>query len=115
MLCGSYTVRKVRFMSSVPAQKLREIVLQILYSIGIGSTDREALETLLSHELSLSQTTISQAYDRALTVLKGLSQIDEDIASASQAYDQYVYPLSSETSSALASSKCSMMAIFPPK
>ncbi len=79
-------------MSGVPAQKLREIVLQILYSIGIGSADREALETLLSHELGISQTTVSTAYDRALIVVKGLEQIDEDITSASQAYDPVRIP-----------------------
>lgn len=74
-------------MAGIPAQKLREIVLQILYSLGLAPADQEALESLLAKELSLPVKAITAAYNRAQEVLKHLEAIDTQIAETSQAYD----------------------------
>ncbi len=74
-------------MAGIPAQKLREIVLQILYSLGLAPPDQEALETLLAKELSLPVSAITTAYKRAQEVLTHLNAIDTQIAETSQAYD----------------------------
>ena len=74
-------------MAEIPATKLREIVLQILYSLGLAPADQEALETLLAKELSLPVKAITAAYARAQEVLKNLEAIDTQIAETSQAYD----------------------------
>lgn len=74
-------------MSSVPAQKKREAVFQILFSLGMGDTNQESMELLLSKELGMSRQNVGQAFQRALAVLDAVITIDEQIGEVSKTYD----------------------------
>lgn len=74
-------------MSAVPAQKFREAVLQILFSLEIAQSTQEDLETLLSRELGVSRHVIGQAYHRALAILEQVQDLDRQIAEAAVNYD----------------------------
>lgn len=70
-------------MSSVPAQKFREAVFQILFSLEVGEAEQESLEFLLSRELGISRKNIGLAYQRALKILEVIKDIDAHIAQVS--------------------------------
>ncbi len=73
-------------MSTVPAQKLREAVFQMLYSMHMATADRKAIEDLLAKELAISKAAAATAYDRANAVVGHLQELDERIASATLAF-----------------------------
>jgi len=72
---------------SLSQQKFREIVFQILYSQDIAKPDIDLMSRLMMGELSVSKKNVRLAQERADTICKELSFIDEKIASVSTSYD----------------------------
>jgi N utilization substance protein B len=73
-------------MSPVPAQKLREAVFQILYSLHIVGDDGEEIKELISKELTLSADSANAAYERAQAILRHVQELDTRIGSATAAF-----------------------------
>lgn len=71
---------------SLPQQKFREIVFQILYCQDFGCTDEEAIGQLLMPLLSVTKKSIKTAALRAASVSEHLAEIDAIIAQNSRSY-----------------------------
>lgn len=71
---------------SLPAQKLREITLQILYGSDMERPDSLEIVELLMGELAISKKNVRLAQTKVLQILEHLPQIDQLIASASLSY-----------------------------
>jgi N utilization substance protein B len=74
-------------MSAVPAQKFREAVLQVLFSLEIASSSQEALEELLSKELGVPRRVIADAWTRAMLVLADVDSLDQQLSQGMLRYD----------------------------
>jgi N utilization substance protein B len=68
-------------------QKLREIVLQLLYSQDIIPSDESLMLQLMSSELEISKKNVRLALVRFQQIQENLSEIDESIRSVSTSYD----------------------------
>lgn len=68
-------------------QKMREIVLQILYSVEVGFPPEALMIELIMNELAVTKKNVRLAYERALQINKLLSEIDPLISSASTSYE----------------------------
>jgi transcription antitermination protein NusB len=72
---------------SIPQQKLREIVLQLLYSDEIGKPNDSDMITLIMQELAVTKRVVITAQDKAKAVCTELKTIDEMISKVSLSYD----------------------------
>jgi len=71
---------------TIPAQKFREIVFQLLYSYDIGRATDENMIDLLTKELSVTKKIICDAQRHLQLILKHKDEIDATIAKTSHAY-----------------------------
>jgi N utilization substance protein B len=71
---------------SVPIQKIREIVFQMLYSLDIGKTDDEEAIKLMMKEVSVTKKTARDALQRAHDVIANKAEIDALIHQTTSAY-----------------------------
>ena len=71
---------------SVPQQKFREIVFQMLYSYALSSPDEDEIENLIMKELSVTKKTVKTALDKVRAILSQQKEIDALIAKASISY-----------------------------
>lgn len=71
---------------SLPAQKFREIVFQMLYSYDMGKATDESMLDLLSNELAVTKKSVKQAQERVHKILANLEQIDALITKTSHSY-----------------------------
>lgn len=71
---------------TIPAQKFREVVFQLLYSYDLGRGNEESIVDLLAKELAVSKKNVKSAQERAQLVTACLQDIDGMIAQASQSY-----------------------------
>lgn len=74
-------------MTSIPAQKFREIVFQALYSLDMGQSIEEDLITLLMEEASVGRFDMEKAQKRVYAILAELPTIDSLIAKNSLSFD----------------------------
>lgn len=72
---------------SIPIQKYREVVFQLLYSSDMGLTDEKHMVDMLSQELSVSKKNVRDAQQRVHLIRSHLSEIDRMIAEVSKSYD----------------------------
>lgn len=72
---------------SLPQQKFREIVFQILYSKDFGCEEKDEVVSLLMPVLKATKKAIKLASDRAAAIASALPEMDELIAKQSIAYD----------------------------
>lgn len=72
---------------SLPQQKFREMVFQLLYSKDIGHANSDAMIELMMNELSLSKRNARLAYERVEQILQKTNEIDSLIGSVSTSYD----------------------------
>lgn len=72
---------------TIPQQKFREIVFQMLYSFDMGLTSEEDLCSLMMKELSVSRKVIREALERVKLVQIQLPDIDAKISETSVSYD----------------------------
>jgi N utilization substance protein B len=71
---------------SLPQQKFREIVFQILYSKDMGQTGEDSIVQLLSKELSVSKKSVKEALDKVNRIFEKLPEIDHIIGNTSESY-----------------------------
>ena len=71
---------------SLPAQKFRELLFQMLYSYTIGGTSEEAMVDLFSKELSITRKTVREALQYLHAILQNLNEIDQLIQASSLEY-----------------------------
>lgn len=71
---------------SIPAQKFREAVFQMLYSYDISHTDDEDLLELLMNELAITKKIAKEALGRMHLIRSKLPEIDKMIGKTSQSY-----------------------------
>lgn len=71
---------------TVPPQKFRELVLQLLYSHDVGQTDEEAMVKLMMKELAVTKKVVKRALDRVRAIVVCQRDIDAKITSASASY-----------------------------
>lgn len=71
---------------SLPAQKFREIVFQMLYSYDTGRATDEDMLDLLSSELAVTKKAVREAQTRVHQILSHLTGIDALISHTSQSY-----------------------------
>ncbi len=62
---------------TIPPQKFREIVFQILYSIDTGNSEEEGITSLLMKELCVTKKTIQGAFEKARLILAKQAEIDQ--------------------------------------
>ena len=71
---------------SLPPQKFREIVFQILYSSDFSASDGEETALMLMGELKVTKKSVLLALERVGQIGAKLTEIDEKITSASTEY-----------------------------
>lgn len=71
---------------SLPAQKFREIVFQMLYSYDMGRATDENMVELLSNELLVNKKSVKEAQARVHKILENLEAIDALITKTSHSY-----------------------------
>lgn len=71
---------------SLPAQKFREIVFQMLYSYDMGRATDESMIDLLCSELSVTKKSAREAQVRMHKILENLEDIDALITKTSHSY-----------------------------
>ena len=71
---------------SLPAQKFRELLFQLLYSHDIGEAQEAHITPLLMRELSVTKRNVALAYQRMREIAKRLPEIDSLIAATSLEY-----------------------------
>ena len=72
---------------SLPAQKFREIVFQMLYSYDMGRATDENMIDLLSTELAVTKKSVKEAQARVHKILEHLEEIDALITKTSHSYE----------------------------
>jgi N utilization substance protein B len=80
-----FTLCRIKLMS-LPAQKFREIVFQMLYSYDMGRTSDEMMIDLLCSELSVTKKSAKEAQARMHKILENLEDIDTLISKTSYSY-----------------------------
>lgn len=71
---------------SLPAQKFREIVFQMLYSYDMGRATDENMVDLLCSELAVTKKSVKEAQVRVHKILENLEEIDALITKTSHSY-----------------------------
>lgn len=71
---------------SIPAQKFREAVFQMLYSYDISRPEDEDLIELLMNELAITKKVAQEALKRMYVIRTKLPEIDPMISRTSQSY-----------------------------
>jgi N utilization substance protein B len=72
---------------TIPPQKFREIVFQVLYSYDVAGESADAIIPLLMKELSVSKKSVILARDTATAILQKRKEIDAKIAEVSTSYE----------------------------
>lgn len=72
---------------SMPQQKFREIVFQLLYGYDMGRSDENEIIRLLASELEVSKKSVREALVKAKHVIAKQSELDQLIAEMSISYD----------------------------
>lgn len=71
---------------SLPPQKFREMVFQMLFCCEFSGSEEEDVAAMLMHELKVTKKMALAAYGRVQAVLEKLPEIDARIASTSSEY-----------------------------
>ncbi len=79
-------ILKWGFKVSLPQQKFREIVFQLLYSKDMGKADEEDMIPLLMKQLSVTRKSVRQAQEYVNKILGHLKALDKMLAKASFSY-----------------------------
>jgi transcription antitermination protein NusB len=72
---------------SLPPQKFREIVFQVLFSLDFHKSDTSELMKTLMNELKVTRKNIQEAEERAQKIRSHLAEIDAYITKTSTSYD----------------------------
>lgn len=72
---------------SIPQEKAREIVFQMLYGYDVGRGNENELVDLLMKELSVTKKSVLEAQDRVHQIAAILPELDEMITAVSKSYN----------------------------
>lgn len=72
---------------SLPQQKFREIVLQLLYSNDLGKPNEADMIPLIMQELAVTKRSVIMAQERVKTIQSHLPDIDQMIKKVSLSYE----------------------------
>lgn len=72
---------------TVPQQKFREIVFQMLYSFDVGHTSEADIGELLMKELAVTKKTVLKAQEKVQDIIAIEEELDRMIAQASLSYE----------------------------
>lgn len=72
---------------SIPQQKKREILFQLLYSYNMGAPSHDDMSDFLKREFSLSSHLVDEAQEKVQNILKNQAHVDTFIREASTSYD----------------------------
>lgn len=72
---------------SVPKQKIREIIYQIIFSLDMSSALEEEIIPLIMQELTVSKKVVREAREQALLIWQKRDEIDVLIEQTSKAYE----------------------------
>lgn len=72
---------------SIPQQKFRELVLQLLYSHDIGRASEEDMLPLMMAELAVTRKTVRDAQQKVRDIISKQTELDALLAQTSQSYD----------------------------
>lgn len=72
---------------SLPQQKFREMVLQLLYSTDIGHSAEEDMIPLIMKELSVTKKSVKEAQEKVREILKNKKSLDKTIADTTLNYE----------------------------
>jgi N utilization substance protein B len=75
-----------RLIMSLPPQKFREMLFQMLYCCDYSSSEEEDLVPLMMNELKVTSKAAKEAYLQVQKILSNLEQIDPKIGTASTEY-----------------------------
>lgn len=71
---------------SLPPQKMREVVFQLLFSLSIDAESPSAAVALIGKELAVSKKYVLQALTKVNAIRENMGVIDEQIRSVSESY-----------------------------
>lgn len=71
---------------SIPQQKFREIVFQLLYSHDMGQATEADMLPMMMNELLVTKKVVVQAQERVRAILEKQSEIDQLITKTSESY-----------------------------
>jgi len=71
---------------SLPPQKFREIVFQLLYSQDFAALDPAESIPFMMHELKVTRRSMVEAHDRVSKILEKIETLDQEITKASTSY-----------------------------
>lgn len=71
---------------SLPQQKLREVVFQLLYSQDLGNNKIDDVTSLLMHQLSITKRNVKQGQERVVLIQEKKNEIDAIISKTSLSY-----------------------------
>lgn len=71
---------------SLPPQKFREMVFQMLFCCEFSGSEEGDVAAMLMHELKVTKKTALEAYKRVQSILERLPEIDAKIAATSSEY-----------------------------
>lgn len=71
---------------TLPPQKMREAVFQLLYSLDSGDSDLQDVLAFISKELAISKKYVVQAFEKVIRIRGELPAIDKEIAAVLQTY-----------------------------
>jgi transcription antitermination protein NusB len=72
---------------SLPLQKFREVIFQMLYSYDIGKPDDDEIVTLLMKELAVTKKAVKTAQERVKQIIAKQAEIDTMITKTSTSYE----------------------------
>ncbi|MEG0036851.1 MAG: transcription antitermination protein NusB [Victivallaceae bacterium] len=75
--------KRASFSGDFPKKKLREIIIQMLYSIDAGNSDISLIK-LVGDELEIAKRHVSSAYAEALVIYNDKDRLDKILISASE-------------------------------
>lgn len=68
-------------------KKIREIIVQFLFSFEMGGEEKEELIAILMNELKIPHKALSQAFEKSQLIWNKQKEIDEKIVSVCNEYD----------------------------
>ncbi len=72
---------------SLSPQKLREIIVQLLFSFEMGGIDQEELLPVLMNEVKVTRLSLTIAFNTAVQVWQKQKEIDQKIVCVCDSYD----------------------------
>ncbi len=71
---------------SVPKEKFREAVFQLLYSVNMGASSIDEAQVLVGNELKIAKSAMKEVKERVQNITEKQNEIDEVITKSATSY-----------------------------